>query len=229
MQYRSFVKRLDVPSMSLKQWLLISCGFSCLLVAARVIITGEAFFLFLIWNLFLAFIPYVISEWLSTRVRVMENKFALAGVLIAWLVFIPNSFYILTDLFHLYDLNDVPRWFDLLLIFSFAWNGLLFGLLSVRKIETIMLAVSGRPFSLLIVFAVMWLNAFGVYIGRYLRFNTWDIISQPFSLFRELLDITVHPFRYRMEWGMIFVYAIFMTVVYVTIKKMSSQFHQIAK
>ena len=220
---------MDIPSMGLKQWLLISCGFSCLLVAARVLITGETSFSFLIWNLFLAFVPYAISEWLSTRVQVMENKIALLTVLITWLVFIPNSFYILTDLFHLYDLNNVPRWFDLLLILSFAWNGLLFGLLSVRKIETIMLAVVGRSFSLLVVFAVMWLNAFGVYIGRYLRYNTWDIISQPFSLFRELLDITVHPFRYRMEWGMIFVYAIFMTVLYVTIKKMSSQFHQTSK
>lgn len=229
MQYRSFVKRQEIPTLSLKQWLIISCGFSCLLVAARVLITGESFFLFLVWNLFLAFVPYAIGEWLSTRVRVMESRIALTAVLAGWLLFIPNSFYILTDLFHLFDSNDVPRWFDLLLIFSFAWNGLILGLLSIRKIETIMLAVSGRSFSLIIVFVVMWLNAFGVYIGRYLRYNTWDVISQPFSLFRELLDITIHPFRYRMEWGMIFVYAMFMTVLYVTIKKMSSQFHQTSK
>jgi uncharacterized membrane protein len=229
MQYRSIVKKLEVPPLSLKQWLLISCGFSCLLVGARLFITGETVFLFLIWNLFLAFVPYAVSEWVSTRLRVMESRVALAAVLFTWLLFIPNSFYILTDLFHLYDSDDAPRWFDLLLIFSFAWNGLILGLLSVRRIETIMLAVSGRSFSLLIVFAVMWLNAFGVYIGRYLRYNTWDIISQPFPLFRELLDITIHPFRYRTEWGMIFIYAVFMTVLYVTIKKMASQFNQTVK
>jgi uncharacterized membrane protein len=226
MEYRSFAGKAASPALSLKQWLIISCAFSCMLVAARALVTGEQTFLFLIWNLFLAFVPYAISEWLSTRIRLMESRVTLGLILFVWLVFIPNSFYILTDLFHLYDRHDAPRWFDLLLIFSFAWNGLLLGLLSVRRVETILQAVSGRSFSLLIVFAVMWLNAFGVYIGRYLRFNTWDVISKPFSLFSELLDIIVHPVHNRMNWGMIFIYAVFMTVLYVTIKKMASQFHQ---
>lgn len=227
--YKTLLKKLEIPSLSLKQWLAVSSLFSCLLVAARIVVTGEITFLFLVWNLFLAFVPYAISEWLSTRVRIMENRAALILVLAGWLLFIPNSFYILTDLFHLYDSDDVPKWFDLLLIFSFAWNGLLLGLLSVRKVETILQAVSGRSFSLLFVFTVMWLNAFGVYIGRYMRFNSWDVVSQPFALVSELLNIVIHPFHNKMEWGMIFVYAIFMTLLYVTIKKMASQFHQTSK
>jgi uncharacterized membrane protein len=229
MLYKTIVKKLETPSWNLQQWLLISCGFSCLLIAARVLVTGQLTHLFLIWNLFLAFVPYAISQWLGSHQQVWKNKFFLALTLIAWLLFIPNAFYIVTDLFHLDDFNNAPRWFDLLLIFSFAWNGLLLGLLSVRKVETILQEVSGRSFSLLVVLVVMWLNAFGVYIGRYLRFNTWDVLAKPFTLFSELLDIMIHPFRYKMEWGMIGVYAVFMTLIYITIKKMAGQFHQTIK
>ncbi|MBO9658928.1 MAG: DUF1361 domain-containing protein [Chitinophagaceae bacterium] len=224
MEYRSFLKKVKHHSITLSQWLLISSIFSCLLLAARVITTGYNTYLFLIWNLFLAVIPYLVSEWLSTRVRIMENRFSLLLVLIGWLVFIPNAFYIITDLFHLHEFNDVPAWFDLLLIFSFAWNGLLFGLLSVRRIESILQAVTGRSFSLLFVFFVMWLNAFGIYIGRYLRFNSWDIVSKPFSLFSDLMDIILDPLKYRMDWGMVFVYATFMTVLYLTLKKAARKF-----
>ncbi|HEX2845807.1 MAG TPA: DUF1361 domain-containing protein [Chitinophagaceae bacterium] len=229
MLYKTFVKKLETPNLGLQQWLLISCGFSCLLVAARVLVTEQLSHLFLIWNLFLAFVPYAVSQWLGTRPQIWKNKVAMVSILLVWLLFIPNAFYIVTDLFHLDDLNNAPRWFDLLLIFSFAWNGLLLGLLSVRKVETILQQVSGRSFSLLVVFAVMWLNAFGVYIGRYLRFNTWDVLAKPFTLFNELLDIIIHPLRYKMEWGMIGVYAVFMTLIYITIKKMAGQFHQTLK
>jgi uncharacterized membrane protein len=87
--------------------------------------------------------------------------------------------------------------------------------------------ITGRSFSLFIVFSVMWLNAFGIYIGRYLGFNSWDIFSQPFSLFKEMFEVLFHPVQNRMEWGMIAVYAVFMTVLYITIKKLGENFHKL--
>jgi uncharacterized membrane protein len=213
-------------SFTLHQWLIASCGFSMLLLAARIIITGYFTYLFMPWNLFLAFVPYAISHWLFNNIRVIENRWKLILVLSAWLLFVPNTFYILTDLFHLDEISSAPKWFDLLLLLSFAWNGLLFGIASLRKVEMILLAVSGRTFSLLIIFAVMWLNAFGIYIGRFLRYNSWDVIAQPHSLFEEAFTILIHPIRNRMEWGMISCYAIFMTLLYITIKKLAENFNQ---
>ncbi len=183
----------------------------------------------MLWNLFLAFIPYAISYWLYDNLKIVANKLKLVAILSAWLLFIPNSFYIITDLFHLDEFVSAPKWFDLLLLLSFAWNGLLFGIASLRKMEIILQKISGRSFSLFIVFAVMWLNAFGVYIGRYLRYNSWDVITQPFSLFNELLQIVIHPLRNKMEWGMIFCYAVFMTLLYITVKKMAESFNQVNK
>ncbi|MEP7373500.1 MAG: DUF1361 domain-containing protein [Chitinophagaceae bacterium] len=229
MLQKLIIKRDFSTTLSMQQWLIISCGFSSLLLTARIIVTGYPTYLFLVWNLFLAFVPYAITQWLWTNSWVAENKLKLAALLLCWLLFIPNSFYIITDLFHLDEFGSAPKWFDLLLIFSFAWNGLLLGIISVRKIEMVLSIITGRSFSLFIVFVVMWLNAFGIYIGRYLRFNSWDIVMQPFSLFKEMFEVIFHPVRNRMEWGMIAVYAIFMTVVYITIKKLSENFSETTK
>jgi len=227
MLLKFLLKRNGPGMLTMQQWLIISCGFSCFLLAARVFITGHLTYIFLLWNLFLAFLPYAITVLLWAHSRTTNNKMILVGFMILWLLFIPNSFYILTDLFHLDNFHSAPKWFDLLMIFSFAWNGLLLGLMSVRKTELILEVVSGRGFSFLIVFIVMWLNAFGIYIGRYLRFNSWDIIMQPFSLFNEMLEILLHPVRNKMEWGMIMVYALFMTVLYITVKKLGENFQTI--
>lgn len=227
MLLKFILKRNSSPMLTMRQWLIISCGFSCLLLVARVFITGHLTYIFLVWNLFLAFLPYAITEWLWAHSRVAKSKWKLMAAMIPWLLLIPNSFYILTDLFHLDNFHSAPKWFDLLLIFSFAWNGLLLGLTSVRKTESILEALSGRGFSLFIVFAVMWLNAFGIYIGRYLRFNSWDVITQPFSLFNEMFEILLHPVRNKMEWGMMMVYALFMTLLYITIKKLGENFQTI--
>ncbi|MEI9946246.1 MAG: DUF1361 domain-containing protein [Chitinophagaceae bacterium] len=209
---------------SMKQWLLVCCGFSCLLVCIRIVATGYLTYLFLVWNLFLALIPFAISEWLFKNNQVIGNKWKLSLSLLCWLLFIPNSFYIVTDLFHLDQFDSAPKWFDLLLLFSFAWNGLVLGIISVRKIELLLHTISRRRFSIAFVCGVMWLNAFGVYVGRYLRYNSWDIITQPFSLFQEMLNVIIHPLHNKMEWGMITSWAVFMTLFYITIKKLAESF-----
>lgn len=227
MLFDLFVKNKTISNLAMKHWLLISCGFSCVLVIARVAATGYYTYLFMPWNLFLAYIPYLISERFSRNVPLMEHKWKRIAVVAAWLLFIPNSFYIVTDLFHLDQFDAAPKWFDLLLLFSFAWNGLLLGLLSVRKMAIIQQAISGQRFSLLFIFAVMWLNAFGIYIGRFLRYNSWDIITQPFSLFGEILEMFYNPLQNKMEWSMITTWAIFMTLFYFTIEKMTDHKNKI--
>jgi uncharacterized membrane protein len=212
---------LDRP---MEQWLLASCLFSCVLLGTRILVTGYHTYLFLTWNLFLAFVPYAISRWLYSHAWLTEQKLKLAGILLIWLAFIPNSFYIITDLFHLDRFDEAPKWFDLLLIFSFAWNGLLLGMISVRKTEQVLVVMLGRNFTLVLLVIVMWLNAFGIYIGRYLRYNSWDILVQPLSLFGEMKELVLHPLRYKMEWGMISIYALFMTLCYLTVMKLGEHF-----
>lgn len=211
---------------SLHEWLIISSCFSGLLLIIRMVVTGSLTYFFLPWNLLLAFIPYWITRWLSIKIHIIENRIKLFFALGIWLLFIPNSFYIITDLFHLSHFGSAPKWFDLLLIFSFAWNGILCGIISLRRVEIILSLIRGKGFSLLLVFLVMWLCAFGIYIGRFLHFNSWDIITNPISLAGEILDMVIHPFENSYVWGMTLCYGVFMTVLYLTIKKTGKIFYE---
>lgn len=211
-------------SLSLHQWLLASAIFSCGLLATRMIVTQTIEYIFLPWNLFLAFIPYWITRWISIRPDLYENKLKRFALLALWMLFIPNAFYIITDLFHLRNVHSAPRWFDLLLIFSFAWNGILCGIISLRRVELLIGLDRGPVYSMGLIFAVMWLNALGIYIGRYLRFNSWDIVTDPFNLMMEIGDLVINPIDNWYAWGMTGTYALFMTLLYLSMKKMGETF-----
>jgi uncharacterized membrane protein len=201
--------------------LLTSVAFGLLMVMARIVYTGQLTFAFLLWNLFLAFVPYLLSYQLLMRPAWIESNWKFASLFTIWLLFVPNSFYILTDLFHLYDSDAVPRWYDLMLIFSFAWNAMLLGILSVRQMEKIIQARWQLKNEWFFVYPIMWLNAEGVYIGRYLRYNSWDVISNPFRLMADIMHMILHPLWYKDGWGMIVCFSFFLSIVYMTIKKLS--------
>lgn len=210
----------------IREWLLLSALFSGLLLAGRIAVTGSFTYLFLPWNLFLAWIPYRITGWMSEELQLLENPWKFRGLLLGWLLFIPNSFYIITDLFHLTHIDSAPKWFDLLLLFSFAWNGLLLGLLSLRRMELILELKTARVVSILLVSLVMWLSAFGIYIGRYLRFNSWDVLTNPFSLFESLSGPLLNPLQHASAWGMTAMYGIFMTLLYYSIRQLGACFER---
>lgn len=201
--------------------LAISIIFSMTMVLARIAYTGKTTFIFMNWNLFLAFIPYCVSQWFINQPAWIESKWKSAMVFIVWLLFIPNSFYILTDLYHLHKSLRVPLWYDLLLLLSFAWNGLLLGVLSVRHMEKVAEITFGYKHEIFFIYPIMWLNALGVYVGRYLRFNTWDILTNPFKLIADSVMVMFHEDVYKHAWGMVFVFSIFLTLLYLAVKKMS--------
>ena len=71
----------------------------------------------------------------------------------------------------------------------------------------------------------MFLNALGIFIGRFLRFNSWDVVTNPFSLFIDIADVLLNSNNYVMAWGMIGCYAALMTFMYLTLKKISKPIH----
>jgi uncharacterized membrane protein len=142
--------------------------------------------------------------------------------LIAWLLFIPNSFYILTDLYHLADNHRnsrVPEWYDLILILSFAWNGLLLGILSTRQVEKLLAPDASFIGRWVFLYPIMWLNALGVYIGRDLRYNSWDIVANPVALTRDIITMIIHPLRHQDAWSMIFCYSFLLALIYLALDK----------
>lgn len=118
-------------------WKILTASvlFSILLVAARVWRSHSLLYISLIWNLLLAWIPYAVSLLATGKKRWFSHPAIFYTGSLIWLLFFPNAPYIITDLFHLEQRPGIPLWFDLLLIFSFAWNGLIFGYLSLMKME----------------------------------------------------------------------------------------------
>ena len=205
----------------MEKTLVISSLFSIILVIARLLITGKMMFLFLPWNLFLAWTPYFLSKKLANKPVEFQSRKLLVIFFMAWILLIPNSFYILTDLFHLQLREESTRWFDLTLIFSFAWTGLVLGILSVWQMAKVYKGYFPTLHEIYFIFPVMWLNALGIYIGRYMRFNSWDVITNPLSLFREISIMVFQPFQHMISWGMICCFAVFMTIIYYSVKRMA--------
>ncbi|MGN6419140.1 MAG: DUF1361 domain-containing protein [Pseudobacter sp.] len=213
--------RPAVSNREIDKTLVLSVLFSVALIMARMVYTGTLTYVFLIWNIFLGALPYFITRTISKNPALTASRFRFILVFLLWLFWMPNSFYIITDLFHLGSTPNMPRWYDLALILSCAWNGLLLGVLSVRQMEKILQERAPKISGWWFIVPVMFLNAWGVYIGRFLRFNTWDIVSNPFVLMADILDMLVHPVENRYAWGMVLCYSVMMGIMYLTLKQLS--------
>ena len=199
-----------------------SCSFSFVLLAIRIIVTGSLFYAFLAWNLFLAFIPLAITTFVFRKKGFKTNSVKFLLLFSVWLLFVPNAFYIITDLFHLDEGTLAPQWFDFTLIFSFAWNGLLAGIISLIQMEKLIEHYLPGRVKWFFLYFIMFLNALGIYIGRYLRYNSWDIISNPFQLAKDIVYLCIHPMRNSNDWGMIFCFAVLMTLIYKSFENINS-------
>jgi uncharacterized membrane protein len=180
----------------------------------RFVYTDTKLFLHLNWNLFLAFLPWLFSTVLMVYPKLQQNKLGLIALVFSWLLFFPNALYILTDLFHLQLETTMPKWFDLVLILCFAWVGLMFGFMSLWDIEKIMGNTIKKKLMPVVSLFLLFLGSFGIYLGRYLRWNSWDIIREPFNLFYDIGDRILKPFQHKGTWGMTLFMFIFLSMIY---------------
>lgn len=158
----------------------------------RSIWSNDFYFAFLNWNLFLALIPLGISQILKLRNVPLPSKTAVL-LLILWLLFFPNAPYLITDLFHLFERGGVPPWLDLFMLFSYAWNGLCITYLSLRDIEQWLGTRLTKEQARSLRISLLLLTSFGLYLGRYLRFNSWDALTRPLSIIQNMLSAFSTP------------------------------------
>lgn len=147
-----------------------------------------ATYIFLIWNLFLAWVPYFAALRFSTLQSRGSGWFAGAICFCIWLLFLPNAPYIITDFLHLRHKPPIPLWYDLTLLFAFASTGLLLGLLSLRIIHQALRRQFSKGFAWGIVLISIALSGFGIWLGRFQRWNSWDVITRPDSLLLDLVN-----------------------------------------
>lgn len=177
-------------------------------------------FIFLVWNLFLAWIPY----WIALAMPMIKHwKFAPIWTVlffVIWLLFFPNAPYIITDLLHLKHRPPVPKWFDVMLLFSFAWTGLMLGYFSLMEMQRLLRHwLSKRVVNTIIGFSLL-LGSYGIYIGRFQRWNSWDIVNQPLTILKESLNTLLHPMVYLDTFGITFVLFGFLTLGYLVLQSL---------
>lgn len=203
---------------------LAFCAFIGFLIVTRIVYTGSTLYLFLVWNIFLAWLPYIISSFFIKMQHKPNWKPAL--VFCCWLAFFPNALYIVTDLVHIQHESPVPKWFDALLLFSSAVLGLLFAFISLYRVERFLRKTVNRKLQAPMVPAILFLGSFGVYLGRFLRWNSWDIISNPLQLLLSIGHRVVSPFDHVQTWGITVVFTVFFYLLYVIIKKLPGYLSQ---
>lgn len=168
------------------QLLLLYAIYCLSLLLVRAKITNSIYLFFLIWNLFLAVIPYAITSHLLASNWEKASKVKTLFILGIWLAFIPNSFYIITDLVHLAKSEGSIFWLDLIIVSSHALIGFALGILSFLDFEKIMQQFISPKKSTILIPILCFLCGLGIYIGRILRYNSWDIISNPIDLATDL-------------------------------------------
>ncbi len=179
--------------------LMLLSLFCCMLECARIYQSGRIIYVFLLWNLFLAWVPYIIGTYLTTPKK-YSSAILQWFVFLVWLLFFPNTTYLMSDLIHLHPQWPIPLWYDAFLLNAFAWNGLLLGVFSLQQAHVFLNQRLSPIMAWIGIVVVISLSGLGVYMGRYLRFNSWDVLANPFEIIQTIFTQLIHPFQYHILW-----------------------------
>src|SRR5262249_39956717 len=172
--------------------------------------TGDPYYRFLVWNLMLAWVPLAIA--LAAYDRARRHLDVVVGALgVLWLLFFPNAPYMLTDFIHLPE-GPAPLWSDALMLSSFAWTALLVGFVSLYLMQTIVRQAAGAAVAWIAVVGALALASVGVYVGRFIGFNSWDALVHPGRV-AEVLQAHLFVANGRMG-GALVVLTCFLAVAY---------------
>ena len=190
------------------QWLVCSFLFIAAMIVVRIKFTGYLGYVFLVWNIFLGFIPYAFS--LFFRSYLEKENWKKIILFISWLLFFPNALYLVTDIIHLQDNNDVPVWFDAVLLFTASFVGLALAFASLIDAERFLHHFYTKQKVKYIILLLLFVGSFGVYLGRFQRWNSWDVVSNPFSLVQDIAGRFINPFAHLYSWAIV----CFLTILY---------------
>ncbi len=174
--------------------ILISNLISVVLFGLRIMATHSTYYWFLLWNLLLAWVPIIFILLLRRQLKHKSWKEPIPIALtFLWLGFLPNSFYLMSDLIHLQNTGDIGILFDAVLFLSCIWNGAVAGMLSIVWVHRAILKRRGRLIAATIIGVVFAITSFAIYLGRTLRWNTWDVLVNPAGILFDVSERVINP------------------------------------
>jgi uncharacterized membrane protein len=206
-------ERRTLTALALLVALLAASLFCAAVVEVRSHYAHDTFFRFLDWNLFLAWIP-VLLAFLVYESAVASRPLAAVVLGVVWLLFFPNAPYMLTDFIHLRESPSTPLWYDGLMLSAFAWTSLVLGFLSLYLMQLVWRRAVGAVVAWAGVVATLALSSVGVYIGRFIGFNSWDALLHPRRVAHVIDEHLASPLHLRLV-GALLVLTACLTAAYV--------------
>lgn len=178
----------------------------------------------LLWNLVLAWIPMLTAlvAYNLHKTKSLFNGVIIVSGMVLWIIFLPNAPYLITDLMHLQPYANVPFWYDLMLLAAFAATGLFLGLISLMLMQIIVRNTVGLVAGWLFVVGALGLSSFGVYLGRFLRWNSWDLFVNPLPVLADIGDRLLNPLAHSRTLAFSAVFAVFFLATYLMLSAMTS-------
>lgn len=209
-----------IPLMAI---LVASSGLSFTLFVLRSMRIDAPVYFFLNWNLFLAWLPLLAASlaWILQGAA-QRPRLRVVPVLVLWLLFFPNAPYIVTDLMHLKPHDGVPLWYDVLMLTSYAWNGLMVGFVSLWIVQALLTRWLGFAAGWLGAIAALGLAAFGVYLGRFERWNSWDLFTQPDVILHQIIHGILNPVDNVKAIAVTLLLCVLLTAMYLTLAAIGS-------
>lgn len=176
-------------------------------------------FAYLIWNLFLAWVPLGLALWLERVLRHnLWSSWPALAVTALWLGFLPNSFYLITDYIHLQEVTPrVDLLYDVVMFSSFIFNGVILGYLSLYIVHCRLLERVSARLAASLIGLVMLVSSFAIYIGRELRWNTWDVVANPASLLIDVSDRVLNPREHPQAFTTTVTFFVLLVSVYIVV------------
>jgi uncharacterized membrane protein len=190
---------------------LAASAWCVLLLKVREHEFGEARYGYLVWNLTLAWIPLLLAALLVVAYTRRRPAIELLAVGAAWLLFLPNAPYVLTDFIHL---GSEHRQFDAILLTSFAFTALALGFASLLLVQLVVTRAGGAALGWLVALASLLAASVGIYLGRVLRLNSWDVVQRPGRLAEIVRDRLADPLGNPHLIGYVVVLCGFLTLAY---------------
>lgn len=153
---------------------------------------------YLIWNLFLAWVPLIFALLACEELNSpLKSKWRFAGFVFGWFIFFPNAPYIFTDLVHISVTTSRHYWADLAMILGCSLTGLMLWFVSLYLMHKLVARRYGSLSGWGFVTAMAGLTSFGIYLGRFLRFNSWDVVTKPGEVFQGISSWTTAAMSYK--------------------------------
>lgn len=172
-------------------------------------------FAYFIWNLCLAWLPLLFAGWLVTVLR--RKLWSAWEPLLAsflWIIFLPNSFYMVSDFIHLREVQRVDVLYDAVMFTSFIFIGVALGLSSVYLVHQEFRKRFSAIGSTIWLAVIFLLCGFAIYLGRDLRWNSWDVLTNPGGLLFDISDRFLHPNAYPQMFLTVFIFFVLISTMY---------------